>query len=308
MTRLFLSSLLPCTLLLTSCDMVEFDSTAREKEDFHFSYNLKSGGHLELEGFNGSIEISGWDKESVEINGTKHAPTKDALDSIKIDIASAPDSLRIRTTRPTERRGNMGVKYILNVPRKLTIDRIASSNGSIRVQQMEGSAKLRTSNGSVRASSLKGDIEVTTSNGSVDLSEFTGSAILRSSNGSIHADGIKGYFEAKTTNGAIDARILEASGRPVRAESSNGKVSLTIESMKTSDVIASTSNSSLTVKLPASVGARVKAHTSNSSITSEFDVSTQGTLSKNNLEGTIGGGGAMLDLSSSNGSIRILKL
>ncbi|MBS1827203.1 MAG: hypothetical protein JST93_17935 [Acidobacteria bacterium] len=309
MHRLALPVFFAVALTFTGCDFDDFEGAAREKEDFHHTKALKSGGRIEIENFNGGIEITGWDKETVEIHGTKHAPTKELLDAIHIDIDSTPDSLRIKTVRPTERRGNLGVKYVLSVPRKVILERIVSSNGGIRVDHVEGNVKLRTSNGGVRVEMVKGDLDVTTSNGGIDLTEFTGGAALHSSNGAIRADGVRGFFEATTSNGGIDARILETSGtRPVRVSSSNGRVNLTIEGLKNTDVIASTSNSSLTVKLPASVGAQLKASTSNSSISTEFEVKTSGTISKNRMEGTIGSGGPVLDLHTSNGSIRVLKL
>jgi DUF4097 and DUF4098 domain-containing protein YvlB len=309
MHRLAFPVLLTVALTFTGCDFDDFDGVAREKEDFHYTKALKSGGRIELENFNGGIEITGWDKESVEIHGTKHAPTKELLDAIQIDIDSTADTLRIKTVRPLERRGNLGVKYVLSVPRKVILERIVSSNGGVRVSQLEGNMKLRTSNGGVRVESVKGDLDVTTSNGGIDLNEFTGGAVLHSSNGAIRADGVRGFFEAGTSNGSIDARILESSGsRPIRVSSSNGRVTLTLEGLKNNDVIASTSNSSLTVKLPGAVGAQLKASTSNSSINTEFEVKTQGSISKNRLEGTIGAGGPLLDLHTSNGSIRVLKL
>lgn len=309
MHRMAVPALMTVALTFTGCDFDDFDGVAREKEDFHYTHALKSGGRIELENFNGSIEIMGWDKESVEIHGTKHAPTRELLDAIRIDIDSTPDTLRIKTVRPVERRGNLGVKYVLSVPRKVVLDRIVSSNGGIRVEQLEATAKLRTSNGAVRATAFRGDLDVTTSNGGIDLSEFQGDASLRSSNGAIRADGIRGFFEATTSNGPIDARIVEATGtRPIRATSSNGRVTLAVESLKNNDIIASTSNSTLTVKLPSSAAARLKASTSNSSIQTEFDVKTQGAISKNRMEGNIGEGGPLLDLHTSNGSIRVLKL
>ncbi|MBI3679743.1 MAG: DUF4097 family beta strand repeat protein [Acidobacteria bacterium] len=310
MNRLAGSVFLAAQLMLVSgCDFDAFDDGARHKEDFHYSHPLKQGGRVELENFNGSVEITGWDQETVEINGAKYAATQELLNQLKIDISTAPDSIRIRSVRPSERRGNLGVKYILSVPRKVVLERVVSSNGSVRVQQVEGNARLKTSNGSVRAGQLKGDIDVTTSNGAVELNEFTGAAVLHTSNGSIRADGVRGHFEATTSNGGIDARVIESTGgRPIKAESSNGKINLTIESFKSSDVYASTSNSSITVKLPAGANARVKASTSNSSITSDFDLSVRGTISKTRLEGTIGAGGPMLDLSTSNGSIHIVKM
>src|SRR5258708_38045978 len=79
----------------------EFDDVNREvtrhKEDFHYSYALKSGGRLELENFNGSVEITGWDKDTVEVNGTKYAPTEDLVRNLKIEVVATPDVVRIRT-------------------------------------------------------------------------------------------------------------------------------------------------------------------------------------------------------------------
>jgi hypothetical protein len=63
------------------------------------------------------------------------------------------------------------------------------------------------------------------------------------------------------------------------------------------------------VRMPSSAGAMVRAHTSNSSITSDFDVSVHsGMISKHRLEGKIGAGGPLLDLGTSNGGIKLLRM
>ncbi len=296
-------------LFLAACDFEDFDGQ-RYKEDFHHSYDLKPGGRLEMENFNGSIELTGWDRDTVDISGTKYASRKEYLDAMKIEIAAMPDSVRIRSVRPTASgwRSNMGVKYVISVPRRTMLDRIVSSNGSIRVEQIESKVRLKTSNGSVRAARCQGDIEVITSNGSVELADFKGGATVHTSNGSIKADGLRGFFDATTSNGSVDARVIEATaGRPVKVESSNGRVSLAFETPQIPDISASTSNSSITLKLPEGVNARLKASTSNSSITTDFEVAASGTISKSRLEGSIGSGGPVVDLRSSNGSIRIAK-
>jgi hypothetical protein len=234
-------------LVLVGCDFDGFDD-ARLKEDFHYTYKLQPGGRLELESFNGSVEITGWDQDSVDISGTKYAPNQDLLDALKVDVVSASDSIRIRSVRPNERRGNMGVKYVISVPRKTLLERVISSNGSVRVQQLEGNVRVKTSNGSVRIASLKGDLDVNTSNGSVELNEFSGGAVLHTTNGSINAQGVRGFFDATTSNGSIDAHIARPSGgRPVRASSTNGKITLALDEL-TTDIQASTSNSGITVK------------------------------------------------------------
>jgi DUF4097 and DUF4098 domain-containing protein YvlB len=305
--RLFLVAPL---LLLGACDFEDFGSSDRYTADFHYGpYKLKPGGRISVENLNGSIEISGWDQDTVEISGVKYAGTPELLKALKIDVVEGPDSVHIRTIRPSERRGNLGAKYVIKVPRKTELERITSSNGAIRVSDTEAPARLRTSNGAIHATNLKGNLDAQTSNGGIEVLDLEGSANLRSSNGRIHGEGVHGAFEASTSNGGINVHLAKAdSGRPIKLDTSNGSIDLTLDSANQNDVIASTSNAGITVRMPPSIAARVKAHTSNASISSDFDVQVQGTISKHSLEGTIGSGGPLLDLSTSNGGIRLQKL
>lgn len=95
--------------------------------------------------------------------------------------------------------------------------------------------------------------------------------------------------------------------REVRVETHNGSIDLALPAGLASDVRAHTNNSSVTVRLAEPVNVRVSARTSNSSISSEFDAVMHGDLRRNEFEGSIGKGGPLLDLSSSNGAIRIVR-
>lgn len=308
--RKLLSSLVfvAATFSLAGCEFENFIESDRYKEDFSYTYELKPGGKVAVESMNGSIEVSGWEKNSVQITGTKYAATQELLSALKVDVVAAADSVRVRVVKPSERRGGMGARFMLRVPYNTVLDRIQSSNGSIRVDGVEGEERLRTSNGSIKVMKSKGPLEAVTSNATIELQEFSGSAVLNTSNGSIKADGVRGRFEADTSNASIDARLLEIDdGRPIKVDTSNGSINLTVDSLKGNDIIATTSNSSITVRLPANTSAQLEATTSNASITSDFDVTVRGTQSKNRLEGTIGSGGPRLSLNSSNGAIKILK-
>jgi DUF4097 and DUF4098 domain-containing protein YvlB len=308
-TSLFGAGLILSFVVLTGCE--DFDlgsfSSDRYKEDFHFSYPLSSGGTVQLENSNGLVEIVGWEKDTVDIDGTKYANTEDRMREVKIDIEPSAGSIRIRTMPPGDHRGNYGARYVIHVPRRAELQNISSSNGPIHVEGIEGHAHLRTSNGGIRASGIRGSLDAQTSNGPVDLSDVAGDTTVHTSNGSIHADVKKGNFEAITSNGSITARLVEPDSRPVRLESSNGHIELNMDAAR--EVHADTSNSSITVRMPSSAGAQVRAHTSNASINSDFDVSVHGgTLNKHRLEGTIGAGGPLLDLGTSNGAIKIQRL
>ena len=308
MRRKALLLLAPALLFAVGCDIEDFDSSDHYNADFHYG-PYKSVTRLTVENFNGSIELSGWDQDSVEISGVKHAGTKEMLDNLKIDVVNAGNSVQIRTVRPSERRGNMGAKYVIKVPRKIELERISSSNGSVRVTDIEGPARLRTSNGGIHATNLKGSLDAQTSNGGVEVLDLEGAAVLKTSNGRVHAEGVRGTLEAETSNGGINVHLTNAeSGRPVKLETSNGSIDLTVDKTTQNDVHASTSNGGITVHMPPSIGARVQAHTSNGSISSDFEVQVKGQISKHSLDGTIGSGGPLLDLSTSNASIHLVKL
>ncbi len=286
----------------------------RVKEDFRYSYELRPNGRVSVEGFNGSIEITSWERNEIEITGTKYASSDDILREIKVDITNSPDAVTLRAYRPKTDsgwwgKGGAGVKMTLRVPKKVQLERVASSNGGIRVEAIDGNARLVTSNGTIRVAYLNGSLDASTSNGKLDLADINGGMMLRTSNGSIQAENVKGSFEASTSNGAIRARLGSVPpATPIRANSSNGSIELVLDAYNNNEVRASTSNSGITLKLPGQVNADLRAVTSNSNVTSDLDVAVRGTISKSRLEGRIGGGGALINLTSSNGSIRIQKI
>jgi len=283
--------------------------SGRYKEDFAYNYTLKPGGRLYVESLNGAVEVMGWDQDKVEITGTKYASTESTLQALRIDIVTTDDSIRVRTVTPSGHRGGMGAKYTLHVPRKTEIERIVTSNGRITVDDIDSAARLKTSNGSVRVNRTNGNLDVETSNAGVELTAHNGPAVVHTSNGSIKADGVRGFLDATTSNASINARLTDPEpGKPVKLESSNGSITVEVASYKANEIRASTSNAGITLKVPHSVNAQLRARTSNGSIQTDFDVNVRGTMSKNSMEGTIGSGGPMLELETSNGTIRLQRL
>ncbi|HTM48473.1 MAG TPA: DUF4097 family beta strand repeat-containing protein [Bryobacteraceae bacterium] len=306
-------SLMALAALLAGCDLDELgsfgDSHAYEK-DFHYSYPLKAGGRLSVDNFNGPVEITGWDQERVEIDGVQYASTREMRDSIKIEIVTGADFVQIRTVRPPPSRGNMGAKYIIKAPKKLVLERLLTSNGAVKLEDLDGSSRVRTSNGPVRAVRLRGSLEAQTSNGSVEVRDQEGTITIRTSNAPVRVNGVRGAVHATTSNGGIEARLLKPEPhRPVKLETTNGSIDLTMDELADNEIRAGTTNGGITLRLPAKVGARVHARTSHSSVHTDFDVKGErDEREKHSLDGVIGGGGPAVNLTSSNGSIRLLKL
>lgn len=300
-------SILP---LQVGCDFESFaESSDRYREDFQYSKDLKPGGVLSVENFNGGVEIMSWEKDSVQITGTKYASRQDDLNDIKIDVQSDGASVRIRTVRPSERRGNMGARYFIRVPRQVVLERIQSSNGQIRVEDIQGSSRLETSNGAIRFRRLNGRLDAKTSNATIEGGDLEGDVVVRTSNGTIRLDHIAGALEAATTNAGVHIDLRKPKPRtPIRVESSNGSIELVLAALEDNEIRATTSNASITLRVPPTLKAQLRAGTSNSTIQTDIDVVTRGSISKTHLEGDINGGGPLIQLNTSNGSIRVLRL
>ncbi len=293
-------------ILLAGCEFEDFGGLERYHEDFHFSYPMNAGGRLMVESFNGSVEVSTWDQQTVDISGTKYARSQDEARDLKIDIDHSPASVSIRAVRPTMRHGNYGARFAIKVPRGAVLDHLVTSNGAIRTDDGVGPARLKTSNGHVEVRGLKGSLTAETSNGPIEAENIEGGVEAHSSNGHIRLDHVHGAVEASTSNSSIHAALEKVDGS-IRLQSSNGSIDLTLPSNAQSAVRAHTSNGGITLHLPGEVNARLTADTSNGNISTDFELRLHGEISKRHIEGTLGNGGPLIDLSTSNGSIRIVR-
>ena len=269
-STLLLPALAAGLLSLTACDIEDFNGGGRFTRDFHYSYPMATNGRLSVETFNGSVEITGWDQDTVDISGSKYGRTEAAADDLQVSIDHSANAVSIRVSRPSIGRNNEGARFVIKAPRSAVLDRITSSNGAIRTIDLAGPARLKTSNGSIKV------------------------------------QGLSGSLDAQTSNGSITAELVAADG-PVRAETSNSSVDLRLPAKFDESIRAHTSNGSVTVRVPPDMNARFTARTSNGRITSDVDMRTSGEIGHNRLDGVMGAGGPLVDLSTSNGSIRITK-
>lgn len=305
---LLIAAMAGAALFLTGCDIddINIGNMDKFRQDFHFADAMQPGSTLELETTNGSVEITGWDQNKIEVTGTKYAINKEILDSVKIEFDHSGNNMRIRTVAPSRTRG-YGAKYIVKVPSKMILDRIRSSNGSVTVDNIVGSARVNTSNGSIKLHKLTGDATLETSNARVELGLVTGRMRLNTSNGSIDVQDCDGAIDADTSNSRVHVALANPTpNTTVRLSTSNGGIDLELGKFASNPVVANTSNGSITVKLPGSVDARLIASTSNGSITNELmDGAQVSKVSKTRQEMTLGKGGPLIDLSTSNASIHI---
>ncbi len=129
------------------------------------------------------------------------------------------------------------------------------------------------------------NLDVKANNGSIRISDVNGQIRFQTLNGSVHLDGMGGDVEGKSTNGSVKVELSGNgwSGRGLRAETTNGSVNLS---------------------LPENYSAQIEASTVNGRVRTDFPVEVSGEISKN-LSFQSGGGGALIETRTVNGSVHI---
>jgi hypothetical protein len=126
----------------------------------------------------------------------------------------------------------------------------------------------------------------------------------RTVNGGIEANGITADAEAHTVNGGVK---LEATGT-ARAETVNGGITARLGRTDWTGALSlKTVNGGIEMTMPEGLSADVKALTVNGGIETDFPLTVTGRVSRRKLEGTIGSGGRLLELSTVNGGIELRK-
>lgn len=207
--------------------------SAEVTQEFHQTVQLSAEGRVSLSNINGSAEITGWERNEVQIDATKSARDQQRLDEMKIVVEGSGDSVNIKTEYPHGRTNNNpgSVHYVLHVPRSATLSKINLVNGSLTLQQLDGEVNADLVNGSLKAADLKGRAKLSTVNGSqtvnftslnhvsdIKLSSVNGSiklglppspdAEIKAStvSGGIQTDfpmTVQGHFVGKSVNGTL---------------------------------------------------------------------------------------------------------
>jgi len=223
-------------------------------EDFNMTFPLMSKGRFSLDNPNGTVEISGWDRNEVSIKGVKRGKNREAVEATKTDVESGADHVAVQTRVPRKRIGwgneNVTVDYTVRVPRTARLERIESANGNVVIEDVTGDIAASTANGSVRAKGSASDLKLSTSNG-----QITAEPASLGSSQSVSLD---------TANGSITATFPADADATITADTTNGGITSEFSSLTVKKDFPTGSHLKGTL---GKGGASVKAQTVNGSIT-----------------------------------------
>ncbi len=186
----------------------------------------------------------------------------------EVDIFIDIAAKMIIETEHPDQRSQVTVSYDIKVPDDVIVEIVECSNGNIKLEGVTGNPVLSTSNGTISVSNVNGIVSA------------------RSSNGDIIVTGVRGLGGLRTSNGSIEAEL------PVLHE----------------DLELRTSNGSITLSLDSTLEADLEANTSNGTVNvSNLNVDIV-KLEQTSFTGLMNGGGHKINISTSNGSINLVRL
>lgn len=208
-----------------------------------------TGGTLGVQTTNGGIEIEGQARGDVQIlakvvaTAETEARAREIANAVRINATI--DRIEADGPRNLNREG-WSVSFRIAVPRALNLS-VQTTNGGIRIQEVDSKVEFRTTNGGVKLIGLAGDVRGRTANGGIDV-DLEGSSWL--------GEGL----DVETSNGGVRLSIPENYSARLEATTHNGGMNIDYPGAP-----RSTRERDLSVQL-GSGGAPLKVRTSNGGI------------------------------------------
>jgi DUF4097 and DUF4098 domain-containing protein YvlB len=251
---------------------------------------------LHLTTFDGPIEIQSWDRPEVVVEIEKRGPTREAVDTLLIEVAQRGNRVDLEAKRPrTETFQNFGfnvstsARLIVSAPQRCDVV-ARTGDGSIKIGRLNGRLELRTGDGAIRASDVTGDLMLSTGDGSIAVDRAEGRLALETGDGGVNVTGQLSAVKMHTGDGSIVFRVEPGASMG-------------------DDWDISTGDGSVSLYLPASFNALLDAHTGDGSIRSDLSVHERSPgddeESRRTLRGRLGDGGKRLQIRTGDGSITL---
>lgn len=316
----------PALLILASAAALAALPTFGDNEG-HFDRTLSVTGPVDLtvQTGSGTITVRRGDSSKVEIHGTiraNHWHVGGDVEARIHEIETKPpieqNGNTIRVGHFDDREQNISISYELIVPAESKA-RAESGSGDQSVEGINGPVDASSGSGNQHVANIGGEARARTGSGEIELNSIGGNSHATAGSGSIRAVGIAGGLTASSGSGNIkleqtaagDVEIstgsgdIEIRGAKGSVRATTGSGSIHAQGRPTGDWRLRSGSGDVTAELPRDAAFDVVARSSSGNIETSHEMTVEGTLSRGQLHGKVNGGGVLVDLSTTSGTINI---
>jgi hypothetical protein len=252
-----------------------------QSKDFSRSLDFQAGGDLSVKTDKGSLRLSSWDRNQVEIKARIEAPenvsedyARRAIEAVRIEVTGDGRSLAIRSVfddvpyldSSSRSRCLPHIHYEIRAPRRLNLS-VDIDRSKLEITSFEGNVRLNTDRTPVSATDLTGELHLQMDRGDLIVSRF------------------RGALDIETDRTGIDMRGVDINGDS-RLEVERGEVALRL-------------GESQRLSLAVDMNRR-------DSFQSDFGIDMRSMRGKS-FEGTINGGGPRLTIRGERSTVRLKR-
>ena len=281
-------------LALSASVSAPMEARAQERPTervFSEQFDVGPGGTLRVDVPDGDVTVDTWSGGGVEVEVFLSSRDMEWATEMyqRMEFAAGAEGSTVRVTARNPqiqrsewgRNRGFGIAVHIKVPQQFDAD-IRTSDGDIRLGDLNGSLWLDTSDGDVDLGHIEGpEVEIETSDGDVTaLAVHAERTTIRTSDGDIDIESATGSFEATTGDGDIDVHVDAVDG--VRLRTGDGDITLYV---------------------PATLAATVDFDGEDLDVARSFAIT--GRINRRRVQGDINGGGVRLEASTGDGSISL---
>lgn len=264
-------------------------AAAQREGSFDRTLNVNGAVDLSVETGSGRIEVRQGDASAVRIHAVIRAHDdffgndEGRIHEIEAHppISQSGNSIRISVPLDERVRRHVSISYELVVPQQTRL-RARTGSGSESVEGIHGPVEVETGSGSVTVARVEDEVRVQTGSGRIELDAVRGKVDAHTGSGSIEGSGIRGPINAHTGSGSV--KLEQTAAGPLEAHTGSGGVN---------------------VRLPADAAFDLYAHTGSGHVYVDHPITVQGTVGGREIQGKVKGGGALVDVRTGSGSVRI---
>jgi hypothetical protein len=295
---------------------VPFAAHARIERNVEKSFTVQAGGKLHIETQGGEIRVAPGADGVVKVTARERiradseAEADDLLKKLDLDFEQTGNDVSATSKYDSQPIGfHLGswppvqVDFIVTVPASFATD-LHTSGGGITIGDLNAPVLARTSGGGIKLGKIGAGVDAHTSGGSVSLDGATGEVKLGTSGGNITVGRVDGPANLATSGGGIK---IESVVGELHANTSGGSIRAGISGPLKGDCVLSTSGGSVRVTVEKAAAFQLDASTSGGSVDAGGITITleKSNRSRSQLVGSVNGGGPLLKLRSSGGSIEV---
>lgn len=205
---------------------------ARYVDTVEKRFSVAGSPFVKVGTFDGSVDVTTWDRPEVLVVIEKHAIDKAAADRMIVTAEQNGDAINVDVRQ--ERDGGLHLDFgshtarvTLTVPARTRIE-AATGDGRVNVRDVIGDVSVRTGDGAIRLENVSGAVDARSGDGSIEVEGELRGLKARSGDGRVlvhtAGSGPTSDWSLSTGDGSVVLEVADGFGAELDATTGDGRV------------------------------------------------------------------------------------